>query len=211
MKCTAIGTGVAILTIAWVIAASSYGMAAHMAVHMTTVAIVAPLMAYGFAGTWADPAMRWPLIVAPIPMSLIELLIVWGWHFPAAHALAASNVAALALEQGMFLIAGLFLWSACLGTRDTGKSSRHAAGIIALLLTAIHMTLLGTLITLAPRTLFGTASFSYFGITLSPIHDQQLGGVIMLLLGVSSYLIGGLALLSHLLREEHPGKTRLWF
>jgi putative membrane protein len=114
------------------------------------------------------------------------------------------------LEQGMFLVAGLLLWSACLGTSDVGTSPRRATGIIALLLTTMHMTLLGTLITLAPRTLFGTAGFSCLGVTLSPIVDQQLGGVIMLLVGAGSYLLGGLVLLFRLLRDERPGEAQQW-
>jgi putative membrane protein len=202
MKRTAVVTGVAMLAAAWIVAAPGHGITAHMTAHMAAVAIAAPLMAFGFAGTWADPASRWPLILTPMPMSLIELLVVWGWHLPAARAFVASSEAGLALEQGMFLIAGLLLWSACLGTR--------AAGIIALLLTTMHMTLLGTLITLAPRTLFDTAGFSCLGVTLSPIVDQQVGGVIMLLVGAGSYLFGGLALLFRLLRDERPGEARQW-
>jgi putative membrane protein len=210
MRRPAFAAGVAVLAAAWGVAASGHGMTAHMAAHMAAVAVAAPLMALGLAGTRADPASRWPLAVAPLPMSLIELLVVWGWHLPAARAIAAGSAAGLALEQAMFLAAGLLLWSACLGARDAGNSERRAAGIIALLLTTMHMTLLGTLITLAPRTLFGTTGFTCLGITLSPIVDQQLGGVIMLLAGAGSYLFGGLALLFRLLRSNRPEGARQW-
>jgi putative membrane protein len=210
MRRPAFAAGVAVLAAAWGVAASGHGMTAHMAAHMAAVAVAAPLMALGLAGTRADPASRWPLAVAPLPMSLIELLVVWGWHLPAARAIAAGSAAGLALEQAMFLAAGLLLWSACLGTRAAGNSERRAAGIIALLLTTMHMTLLGTLITLAPRTLFGTTGFTCLGITLSPIVDQQLGGVIMLLAGAGSYLFGGLALLFRLLRSNRPEGARQW-
>ncbi|WP_027159941.1 cytochrome c oxidase assembly protein [Methylobacter luteus] len=210
MRRPAFAAGVAVLAAAWGVAASGHGMTAHMAAHMAAVAVAAPLMALGLAGTRADPASRWPLAVAPLPMSLIELLVVWGWHLPAARAFAAGSAAGLALEQAMFLAAGLLLWSACLGTRDAGNSERRAAGIIALLLTTMHMTLLGTLITLAPRTLFGTTGFTCLGTTLSPIVDQQLGGVIMLLAGAGSYLSGGLALLFRLLRSNRPQGARQW-
>lgn len=202
MRRPAFVAGVAVLAAAWAAAASGHGMTAHMAAHMAAVAVAAPLMALGLAGTRADPASRWPLVVAPLPMSLLELLVVWGWHWPAARAFAAGSAIGLALEQAMFLAAGLLLWSACLETR--------AAGIVALLLTTMHMTLLGTLITLAPRTLFGTAGFTGFGVTLSPVADQQLGGVIMLLVGGGSYLAGGLALLFGLLRSNRPAEARQW-
>ena len=85
---------------------------------------------------------------------------------------------------------------------------RRASGILALLLTTMHMTLLGVLIALAPRTLYGTPGAALFGTELMPLHDQQIGGVIMLLVGGGSYLLGGLALLRRLVhgdvRESAP-------
>lgn len=205
MKPSALLSGLAALAAGWAAATAHAGMTGHMAAHMAVVAVAAPLIACGIAGTRADPATRWPCVVAPLPMSVVELLVVWGWHVPAARALAASSTAGLMLEQAMFLAAGLLLWSACLGTRDADGSARRAAGIIALLLTTMHMTLLGVLIALAPRTLFGTAGSSLLGMTLAPLHDQQIGGVVMLLVGGGSYLLGGLALLFRLLRQDARG------
>src|SRR3546814_16778412 len=98
----------------------------------------------------------------------------------------------------------------CLGSLDSVDSARRVAGIIAVLLTTMHITLLVALIALAPRTLFGTTGFTCFGVTLSPLVDQHLGGVVMLLVGAGSYLLGGLALLSRLLRDEPPGEQRPW-
>jgi putative membrane protein len=200
--------GVAVLGAGWAVAAAGFGITGHMTAHMAAVSIAAPLITYGIAGTRLDPATRWPMVVAPLPMSVAELLVVWGWHLPAARALADGHAAGLVLEQAMFVAAGLLLWSACLGTLDAGNSARRAAGVIALLLTMMHMTLLGALIALAPRVLFGTAGFTCLGVAMSPIVDQQLGGVVMLLVGAGSYLVGGLALLSSLLRDRRPRMVR---
>jgi putative membrane protein len=193
------------LPIGWIAALAGAGMTGHMVAHMAAMAVASPLIAYGIAGTRADPAANLPLIVVPLPMSLVDLLVVWGWHLPAARALAAERAGGLLLEQAMFLAAGLLLWSACLGTRDARSSARRGAGVIALLFTTMHMTLLGALIALAPRILFGSAGFTCLGVTLSPLVDQQLGGVVMLLVGAGSYLLGGLALLSRLLRDDAQG------
>jgi len=179
-----------------------------MIVHMTVVSIAAPLIALGMAGTSFDPASRWPSVLAPLPMSLVEMLIVWGWHSPAARAFASSSTAGLLLEQCMFLAGGLLLWSACLGTLHAASMARRAGGVIALLLTTMHMTLLGVLIALAPRPLFGTAGFQWFGIAVAPLADQELGGVVMLLIGAGSYLLGGLALMSRLLWSSQVGVGR---
>jgi len=209
MRMAPILSGFAVLAAGWATAAASHaGMTGHMAAHMAAVAVAAPLIACGIAGTRIDPATRWPIVVAPLQMSIVELLVVWGWHLPAARDLAAASATGLMLEQAMFLVAGLLLWSACLGTREGNSSARRAAGILALLLTTMHMTLLGALIALAPRTLFGTSGCGLLGVTLAPLPDQQIGGVIMLLVGGGSYLLGGLALLLGLLRNDAQGAAQ---
>ena len=202
MRAAALVAGVVVLAAGWALAGAHAGLAGHMAAHMAAVAVAAPLVAAGIAGTEFDPATRWPRAVAPLQMSLVELVVVWGWHIPAARHFAASSAAGLVLEQAMFFAAGLLLWSACLGTLDAPNSARRAAGIGALLLTTMHMTLLGALVALAPRTLFGTTGSSFFALELSPLHDQQIGGVVMLFVGAGSYLFGGLLLLARMLRGE---------
>ena len=194
--------GLAILAGAWLLAAAGYGMTGHMAAHMAAVAVAAPLLAFGLAGSRFDPAGRWPSLMAPLTMSLVEMVVVWGWHLPAARAAVAASAGVLALEQAMFVIAGLLLWSACLGTLDAPGSARRAAGVAAMLLTTMHMTLLGVLLALAPRILFATSGFTCLGVSVGPLFDQQLGGVVMLFVGGASYLAGGLHLLSRLLRPE---------
>src|SRR5690606_29945744 len=110
--------GGAALFAAWAVAAAGHGMTLHMVAHMTAVAVAAPMLAYGLAGGRFDPALRWPKLVAPMTMSIVELVVVWGWHVPAARALASGSAAGLALEQLMFAAVGIGLWSACYGTRD---------------------------------------------------------------------------------------------
>jgi len=66
----------------------------------------------------------------------------------------------------------------------------------------MDMTLLGALITLAPRPLFPAHSDGSPPWNLTALADQQLAGVVMLLVGGGVYLGGGLALLAGLLREH---------
>jgi putative membrane protein len=68
------------------------------------------------------------------------------------------------------------------------------------------MTLLGVLITLAPRVLYATHGLAAFD--LSPLADQQLGGVVMLLIGSGTYLAAGVWLLARLLRDGAPRAVR---
>jgi putative membrane protein len=171
---------------------------AHMTMHMAVVAVAAPLLALGIAGTRLDPVARAPRLFAPIPVSLIEFAVVWVWHAPAFHHAARGGALAMAGEQATFLFAGLAMWLAALGGGAAAGGPRAAAGIAGLLLTSMHMTLLGALLALTPRPLYAHAH----GASIAPLADQQLGGAIMLLAGGCSYLAGALYLTARLLRRR---------
>jgi putative membrane protein len=169
---------------------------AHMTMHMGVAAVSAPLIAIAVAGGRWDPVRHFPALLVPIPVSVLELVVVWTWHSPALHHAARHNAAALVAEQGMFFVTGLLMWFSAFGG-DRRDPSRSGAGVVGLLLTSMHMTLLGALLALTPRPLYAHAN-GFLG--LSPIEDQHLGGAIMLLAGGIAYLAGGLWLMAGLLR-----------
>ena len=142
---------------------------AHMTMHMGVVAIAAPLLALGIAGGRLDPVRYAPGVFAPIPASILELLVVWAWHAPALHHVARHGTAGLVAEQGMFLLTGLGVWLSAFGGDAWRRGNRSAAGVMGLLLTAMHMTLLGALL----RSLHARStptSVGSFGLTpLEPI------------------------------------------
>lgn len=183
--------GLLTLAAAWfgpVSRSANHSFSAHMTVHMSVVAIAAPLLAYAIAGGRFDPARRVQSLFAPLLASALELGVVWGWHTPILHHAARASASAYFAEQGSFLIAGLALWIFSFGNNSESGRARNGAGMIALLLTAMHMTLLGALLGLAPRPFY---EYAHPG-ALSPIEDQHLGGAIMLAIGGVSYLAGGL-------------------
>jgi putative membrane protein len=205
MRATSAVLGAASLGILWLgplpsLARESF--AAHMTMHMGVVAIAAPLVAVALAGSRYDPVLRLTWLGAPIAASMVELIVVWGWHAPVLHQAARHGSSALALEQISFLAAGLLLWTAVLGGDREERRRRAASGVVALLLTSMHMTLLGALFALSNRPLFphtdddaGTGALS----------DQHLGGAIMLLLGGAAYLAGGLWLTAQMLQIGRSG------
>jgi putative membrane protein len=177
--------------------------AAHMAMHIAVVCVAAPLIAVGLAASRFDPVDGWPLLFSPLTASLVELVIVWGWHAPAPHEAARTMPAMLAVEQATFLAAGLLLWVAVLGGDRRTRRERAGVGILGLLLTSMHMTLLGVLLTLSPRVLYG------HGVGVSAqLEDQRLGGLMMLIGGGTVYLIGGLMLLGWLLQPSPRVRRR---
>lgn len=201
MKLCALITGVILLAVIWLgplLDVSRDSFSAHMLAHMGVVAIAAPLIAIGLSGTQWDFSGKSGLF-SPVPASLIELFVVWGWHAPLLRSMAQASLAVTVVEQASFLAAGLVLWISCIGEGTHGRNRQSATGAFALLLTSLHMTLLGALLALTPRPLYGIDPVTCLGIELSADQDQQLGGVIMLMIGAAVYLAGGVALLARLL------------
>ncbi len=218
--------GIATLVVAWFGPLAHLAHEAffgHMVMHMLNVAVAAPLLSLSVAGSPVDPARKHPLVFAALPASVVELIIVWTWHAPVPHHFARHSLAGLVTEQGMFLLAGVWVWLSAFGGQNGNaakeelaaasvsdsaawtsgseqRGSRRGAGVIGLLLTSMHMTLLGALLALAQRPLYGHHD-GFAGMTA--LQDQQLGGAVMLLVGGIAYLAGGVWLALDLTREKH--------
>jgi putative membrane protein len=206
VRTAALITGLVLLFVLWAVLlplADRASFSVHMIAHMGVVAGGAPLIAIGLSGTRFDFTSGRPWLT-PLTASLIELFAVWSWHIPALRALSESSPVFAALEQTIFLAAGLALWLSCLGGAATGREERRLAGTLGLLFTSVHMTLLGVLLAFAPRPLYGEGEVSCLGVMLSAAVDQQAGGVVMLLVGAVVYLAGGVALLARTLNAPLP-------
>lgn len=181
--CLTLGAGLCLA--AWTLSdpLTPWPFSEHMLRHMTVVAIATPLIALGLAPHRLGGAMP-PLVAA-----FVEFVAVWGWHLPAAHILAQTSTTGFIAEQASFFLAGLLVWLAVL------HPGRDLAGAGGLLLTSMHMTLLGALLLLAPSPLYPA------GICGS-LADQQSGGMVMLGIGTPVYLLAGLALVARALRQE---------
>lgn len=152
----------------------------HMIVHMTVVAAMAPLAAWLTRGRSIDPVRRYPRCFSPIPASLLEFAVVWAWHAPLLRLAARHDGLMFAAEQASFFIAALWLWLSIVGGDARQRSSRAAAGVVALVLTFAHMTMLGAVLALSPRALYGHGA--------AGLADQQVAGTIMIAAATVAYL-----------------------
>ncbi|RAK15308.1 putative membrane protein [Salipiger aestuarii] len=180
------GIAVALLALLWVgplpdLATGS--MVLHMVLHLGVTALVPAL--------WA-PRLPMPAGAMALALGAIaEMVAVWGWHLPGPHMWARLDGVGFALEQASFLGAGMVLWAAA-------RSAGAFGGALVLLATTMHMTLLGALIGLSPRDLYGGICAGHLG--LSALQEQQVAGALMAGAGGAIYLLAALARLARALR-----------
>lgn len=195
--------GLAILALAWAgplprLVPGSF--VAHMSLHMAVVGIGVPILAAGLAPCLAGHSFMRSQMALPVAISLLDFVVVWGWHTPALHHASRTDPWALGFEQLSFAVVSLAVWVLALASTTETRRSAALAGALSLFFTSMHMTLLGALISLAPRSIYG--DHLHHGSTMSPVVEQQLGGVIMLAIGGVIYLLGGLVLMARVLRRE---------
>lgn len=139
---------------------------ARVGQHMILEMIVAPLIAVG-----------WP---APRPRSALAAAVafaaaLWFWHAPGPYTATFESGFAYWLMHATLFGAALWLWTALLGA----AAGRLGAFLAAALITTLQMGILGAVITFAARPLYRVHGFTTQAWGLSPLEDQQLGGVIM--------------------------------
>lgn len=182
---------------------------AHMVEHELLMAVAAPLLAVSRPlGTFlralprgvrlalirraGTPPVRlcWRKLMHPFVATVLHAVAIWIWHVPAFLDATLVHENLHRLQHLSFLGTALIFWWAILRLprRDYGVGALHVFA------TMLHTSLLGALLTLAPRVFYPlqTADAPLFGLT--PLEDQQLAGLFMWVPGGALYLAAGLAL-----------------
>jgi len=162
----------------------------HMAIHLFLMNAVAPLAALAAVRLAALKVDSRPQV---FPAMLAQLALLWAWHAPPLLSRTMVSPGLHALMQLSLFAAALWFWSSMLGLRG-GDRWR---GLLALLLTAKIFCLLGVLLVFAPRGLYpALLSASHAAGHAMPIRleDQQLAGLLMLVVCPVTYLTAGVAM-----------------
>lgn len=173
---------VGVLAVAFVsplCALSAALFSARVVHHVLLVAVAAPLL----ATVWP---LRQPRSI--VPAFLVFTAVLWGWHVPAAYDLALGHMGVYWLMQVSLLVSAVAFWRSVL-------SPVQAAGrtLPFLLAGFMQMAFLGALLTFAPDPLYAIHQVAPLAWGLSPLADQQLGGLIMWVpAGLPFLVFGGL-------------------
>lgn len=185
---------VAVLFLAFVsplCALSSALFSARVVHHLLLVAVAAPLLA------GLRPAAREG---SAAPAFAVSTAVLWVWHAPPLYDLALSHVGAYWVMQISLLASATWFW------RRVFCPSRAPVEAVALVVAGFaQMGMLGAILTFAPGALYAAHAAAPLAFGLTPLADQQLGGLIMWVPAGFVFIFAGLLLTARMLS---PGQTR---
>lgn len=150
----------------------------------------------------------WRWLTDPLPAWAIHAAALWAWHFPPFfQATLESNWTHTAQHLSFFLSALLFWWSLFY---EHGRMN-YGASVLYVFTTAIHTSILGALLTLAPKLWYPAYASRTAAWGLSPLDDQQIGGLVMWVPAGVVYLGIGLYLFTQWLRESEAVLAKRWY
>jgi putative membrane protein len=191
---------------------------AHMVQHEILMIVAAPLLVlsrplvtflWGMpfewrrsAGRWSktQPVQRcWAFLTDPFAAWWLHAAAIWIWHAPVMFDLTLQSDLAHTVQHLSFFFSALLFWWALFYAH--GRKS-YGAGVLYVFTTAVHTSILGALLTFAPHVWYSAyiATAPAWGVT--PLEDQQIGGLIMWIPANIVYIAAGLALFAAWLNES---------
>jgi putative membrane protein len=170
---------------------------AHMAQHMALMMVAPPLLVFGrpaMVWLWAFPlparrvigqiwiktGLRHWLhqIGTPAVIWILCSVALWFWHLPGPFAWSLARERVHAIEHICFFATSLLFWSLVLEPLAKRRIG-YGIAIIFVVTFGLQMGLMGALLTFAGHPLYGAylQTAEHWG--LSPLEDQQLGGLSM--------------------------------
>jgi len=189
----------------------------HMIQHELLMLAVAPLLVIGRPlpqWTWALPAAArrrvhvvqrawrrpgaWQAATGVLGACVIQSAALWAWHLPSWFRAALEHPGLHVLQHATFLATALCFWWSVL--RPGPARRRAPPSIASLFVTTLTTGALGALLTFA-----GTPWYAEPGVVplfgLTPLEDQELGGLLMWIPGGTVYMAIALVLGARGLRE----------
>ena len=163
-----------------------YLFSAHMTQHMLLILVVAPLFLLGTPGWLLRPMLRHrPVIAAaryltrPVTAIVLFNLTLLLWHLPGPYESALEFRGVHVVEHLLFLGTSLLMWWPVLSPVGELPRLFPPAQMLYLFVQSLLPAVLGAFITFTTDQLYPFYAEAPRVYNISPLTDQQLGGLIM--------------------------------
>lgn len=196
----------------------------HMGQHELLMIVAAPLLVLSeplLCFLWALPlnwreavgrftkrpavSALWVTITVPTFVWLLHGATLWAWHIPSLYDASVESEWVHAAQHASFLVTALLFW----WTLFHGRHGRLGYGmaVVYCFTTAVHTSILGALMTFAQQVWYPIYEGRTAAFGLTPIEDQQIGGLIMWVPAGVVFIVLGLWLLAAWIKESERRVT----
>jgi len=167
-----------------------YLFSAHMVQHLALTLVFPPLLLYGTPAWVVRPLLGrgWVLRLArvatrPLAAGTLFSVPITLWHWPQFYEAALEHHPLHIVQHLVFIATAVIMWWPILAPVPELPRASYPTQLIYLFALGLPMSLAGALITLSERVLypFYAAAPRIWG--LAPLADQQLGGLLMWVVG----------------------------
>jgi cytochrome c oxidase assembly factor CtaG len=196
----------------------TYLFTAHMLQHLLLTLIAAPLLLAGTPGWLLRLVLDATRLTGVVRWARHPLLAYFGFnvvfvlaHVPAFYELTLTNELLHALEHLVFLGTAMLMWMPVLSPVPEIAAPYPPLGqVLYLFLQTVPASLLGALLASTGSAYYPTYVLAPRIVSLSPLEDQQLGGLIMWVgSGVYFLLATGVVFFAWASREEAANRRPL--
>ncbi|HYY58236.1 MAG TPA: cytochrome c oxidase assembly protein, partial [Pyrinomonadaceae bacterium] len=192
---------------------------AHMTQHEVLMLVAAPLLVlarplvpflWALPMSWRQSAgtlgkrralqTTWRAMTNPLVAWAIHAVALWAWHVPALFQATLRSDLVHTLQHLCFLGSALLFWWALIHGRQGLMG--YGAAVLYMFTTSVHSGVLGALITFSSKVWYPAYTGTTHSWGLTPLEDQQLGGLIMWVPAATVYVVAGLALMAGWMRES---------
>jgi putative membrane protein len=163
-----------------------YLFSVHMVQHLVLTLLFPPLLIAGIPGWLLTPVLRHDAIRRvgrvlghPLVAGGVYCATIAAWHVAAAYDLMMRNHEVHVATHIMFMVTATMMWWPVMSPSPEVPRLSPGLGMLYLFLVGIPMQLVAALITLADGVLYPWYAAAPRTWGLTPLDDQQLGGLLM--------------------------------
>ncbi|HVC33630.1 MAG TPA: cytochrome c oxidase assembly protein [Chloroflexota bacterium] len=201
--------------------ADHYLFTAHMLQHVLLLLVVPPLLLWGMPEATLQAIVRTVAarsvlrkLAGPLSAFVLYSAFMWVWHAPTLYEAALGNELIHVGEHLCFLISATLFWWPLVRPTTSFGTMPELIRIVYLFGAALSTTLLAALLTFATSVLYPTYALGppYSAVRdalgMSPLVDQEVGGLLMWIGGALWYLGAAFIIFFRWFDGPVPGEPR---